>query len=754
VAELSCMSNVTHLQNSVAWAYREHNLLIVNQRKTESPSIIERSWRVRTKHVVLATGALERSLVFVNNDRPGVMMASAIQSYVNRYSVLPGKKIVLFTNNDSVYSVAKDILDAGGEVVAIVDSRKVIPDIAINKIPNVRLISGSVIEKVVGYKRVKAVKISSINGTDLESVSCDLVGHSGGWNPSVHLHSQARGSLKYSKLIEAFIPDSSIQKSWSVGAASGKPLLKDAFSTAAQVAENIINELGLKKQSVVLPISSKESYTIEPLWRVKSEKNRGKAFIDIQNDVTVDDIDLALLEGYTNVEHVKRYTTGGMGIDQGKVGNVNIIGTIADAKGVSPEEIGTTTFRSPFTPVSFGSLSGVREGSVALPYRHTPITKWNLSKGAFMYEAGARWRRPGYFPKVDESFQDAVNRECSAVRTSVGVYDGSPLGKFELKGKDVGQFLDLIYTNVMSSLTPGKGRYGFMLTDDGLIFDDGVVFRLSKERWLLSTSSGHSDSVHQHMEKILQFDHPDWEVRVTGVTSQWSNATICGPNARKVLEKLGTNIDITNEAFPFMSFKEGLVSGLPARVIRVSFTGELSFEINVATRHVLDLWEMVLVAGEEYNILPVGSEASHVLRVEKGFLSLGHEADGTVDAYDLGMGWVMSKKKDFIGKRSVLLRRALKKPRRELVGILPEDPNDTIPEGAPLTPGGKRQATEGFTTACVWSVVRNRWVGLALLERGHSRHGETAFVRLKKRVIKVTVTAPIFHDPSGELLRS
>ena len=754
VAELGSMCNVTHLQSSTVWAYREHNLLIINQRNTESPSIIERSWRVRAKHVVLATGALERSLVFVNNDRPGVMMASAIQSYVNRYSVLPGKKIVLFTNNDSVYSVAKDISAAGGEVVAIVDSREVVPAVAKNKIPNVKLFSGSIIEKVVGYKRVKSVKIFSIKGANLESVSCDLVGHSGGWNPSVHLHSQARGSLKYSKRIEAFIPDSSIEKSWSVGAASGKPLLTDAFSTSAQVAENIINELGLKKQSIDLPIVSTESYTIEPLWRVKSEKNRGKAFIDIQNDVTVDDIDLALLEGYTNVEHVKRYTTGGMGIDQGKVGNVNIIGAIADTKGVGPEEIGTTTFRSPFTPVSFGSLSGVREGSVALPYRHTPITKWNLSKGAFMYEAGARWRRPGYFPKDDESFQDAVNRECSAVRTSVGVYDGSPLGKFELRGKDVDQFLDMIYTNVMSSLIPGKGRYGFMLTDDGLIFDDGVVFRLSKDRWLLSTSSGHSDAVHQHMEKILQFDYPDLEVKITNITTQWSNATVCGPNARKVLKKLGTNIDISREAFPFMSFKEGLVCGFPARIIRVSFTGELSFEINVSTRHVLNLWKKILVAGEEYNILPVGSEASHVLRVEKGFLSLGHEVDGTVDAHDLGMGWVMSKKKDFIGKRSVELRRTLEKPRRELVGILPENPNEAIPEGAPLTPDGKKQATEGLTTACVWSVANKRWVGLALLENGHSRHGKTAYVRLKKRGIKVLITAPVFHDPSGELLRS
>ena len=436
--------------------------------------------------------------------------------------------------------------------------------------------------------------------------------------------------------------------------------MDEALSSGLEVSKQALKEIGLKEIHTEAPNSTLEKYSIEPLWQVGVPKKFGKSFLDIQNDVTTDDVDLAILEGYSNVEHVKRYTTGGMGIDQGKTGNINIIGTIALRQGLNLEEVGTTTFRSPFSPISFGSIGGLREGSVVLPYRHTPITKWNLDKGAFMYEAGARWRRPGYFPMMDEGFQDAVNRECLAVRTSVGVYDGSPLGKFELQGTDVSQFLDLIYTNVMSSLKPGNGRYGFMLTDDGLIFDDGVVFRLSEDRWLLSTSSGHSDAVNQHMKKVLKFDQPNWDVKITGVTSQWSNATICGPNARKVLENLGTNVDISQESFPFMSFREGTVAGIAARIIRVSFTGELSFEINVATRDVLKLWNSIMEAGRKFNILPVGSEASHVLRVEKGFLSLGHEVDGTVDAFDLGMGWVMSKKKkDFIGKRSVELRRSL-----------------------------------------------------------------------------------------------
>jgi len=371
-----------------------------------------------------------------------------------------------------------------------------------------------------------------------------------------------------------------------------------------------------------------------------------------------------------------------------------------------------------------------------------------------MYEAGARWQRPGYFPKDGETFQDSVTRESRAVREGVGVYDGSPLGTFEVKGRDVGRFLDHIYTNKMSSLAPGRCRYGLMLTDDGLIFDDGVALRLDEYRWIVSTSTGHADAVGQHMEELLQTEFPDRNVLVTPVTSQWANATICGPHARDVLAALDPDFDIGAAALPFMSFAEGTVGGVSARVVRVSFTGELSFEVNVAPRDLPCLWDRILVAGAPHGITPVGSEANHVLRVEKGFLSLGHEVDGTVDPYDLGLGWLMSRKKtDFLGKRSVELRRAGGSVRRELVGLLPE-PDAQIPEGAPLTPGGRKVATEGLVTACVRSVVLDRWVALALLDNGTARHGETVHVRLQERTIPARVTQPVFHDPEGERLRS
>ncbi len=732
VEELSQMANVTHLQNATVWAYREHNLMIVNERDSDQANVLERSWRVRAAEVVIATGATERSMVFCNNDRPGVMLASSVQAYVNRWGVIPGQRVVLFTNNNSAYAVAADLNAAGITVKAILDSRNTVPQDALDQVSGIIVHAGTVAADIRGYKSIRAVKAVPKAGGAGAWIDCDLLAHSGGWNPTVHLWSQSRSSLRFDEGLAAFCPDHAVQSCRAVGAAAGDLTLDRIIDGGAD-----------------LP------YAIEPLWRVDVPGPRGKAFLDIQNDVSVSDVHLALREGYDNVEHVKRYTTGGMGIDQGKTGNINIIGSVALQKGVELQEVGTTTFRSPYTPVSFGAIGGLREESVLFPYRHTPVTQWNKDNGAVMYEAGARWRRPGYFPKPGEGLQKAVNRECRAVREGVGVYDGSPLGTFELKGRDVPRFLDFLYSNVMSSLKPGDGRYGLMLSDDGLIIDDGVAFRLDQHRWMISTSTGHADAINQHMEKLLQTEFPDWQVMITTVTSQWNNATICGPRARDVMHALCTDIDLSPEAFPFMSFRDGTVAGFPARVVRVSFTGELSYEVNVAPRHMAALWDKVMEAGAPFGILPVGSESSHVLRVEKGFLSLGHEVDGTVDAYDLGMGWAMSKKKpDYLGKRSVHLRREAEGKRRELVGILPEDPDKQVPEGAPLTPEGRKEATEGLVTACVWSVVNNRWVGLALLKNGQERHGQTAHVRLKDEVIPVTITKPVFHDPEGQRLRS
>ena len=732
IKELSERDNVIHLQNTTVWAYREHNFIMANQRQPNSTNIFQRNWRIRAGKVIIATGAVERGLVFSDNDRPGIMLASSIQTYINRYAVSPGSNISLFTNNNSAYAVGADLMAAGINLEAIIDSRNYIPKEAEDMVSGASIFKGYTISQVIGRKSLKGIEISNIDEGSTHRIVCDALGQSGGWSPTVHLWSQSRGTLLYNKKLGAFLPAKPAQNCEVIGAATGKFSLCDTI-----------------RGSNDLP------YAIEQNWETERIKTKSTAFVDIQNDVTVADLQLALREGYTHVEQVKRYTTAGMGIDQGKTGNINIIGILASEKGIEMEEVGTTTFRAPYAPVSFGAIGGTREDTVVFPYRHTPITSWALEKGAFMYEAGARWRRPGYFPEQGEDFQEAVNRECKAVRERVGVYDGSPLGTFELKGRDVPEFLDFIYTNMMSNLKPGQARYGLMLSDDGLIIDDGVVLRLSEFSWILSTATGHADAINQHMEKLLQTEFPSWEVMITVVTSQWNNATLCGPKSRKVMKALGTDIDLSNENFPFMSFREGIVAELPARVVRVSFTGELSFEINVAPRYMKMLWQKILTAGTKFKILPVGSEASHVLRVEKGFLSLGHEIDGTTDPFDLGMGWIMSKRKsDFLGKRSIEIRRAGSEVRRELVGILPKDPKEQVPEGAPMTPQGKKQKTEGLVTACVWSVVFERWVGLALLEKGHSRHGQTGHIRLKDKVIEVEITPPIFHDPHGKLLRS
>lgn len=371
-----------------------------------------------------------------------------------------------------------------------------------------------------------------------------------------------------------------------------------------------------------------------------------------------------------------------------------------------------------------------------------------------MFEAGARWRRPGWYPLPGEVFQDALKRECRAVREGLAMYDGSPLGKFEIRGPDTLRLLDMLYTNSFAGLPIGMGRYGLMLSDDGLIFDDGVSFRLGEDHWLMSTSTANADEVYRHMEHFLQIERPQWQVRITPVTTAWANATVCGPQARELMAVVCTDIDFSTQAFPFMGLRQGRVAGFAARVTRVSFTGELSYEINVRARDGLALWERLMEVGGPMGLVPVGSEASHVLRVEKGFLSLGHEVDGTVDAYDLGMAWAMSRTKpDYLGKRSVHLRRASGRPRRELVGLLTQDPQRLVQDGAPITPGGRREASEGFVSASVWSVVQQRSIALGLLMDGRKRMGETVLIRLKDEVVPALVVAPCFHDAKGLRLR-
>ena len=759
ILELDALENVERLQNATAWGYHEGNLITVIERSPEPKELAQRNRRVWAKKVVLATGAIERPIIFENNDLPGVMFSSAAKTYARRFGVLPGKSAVVFVNNDCAYSAALELKNAGVDVRALVDVRREV-SVELSKSvedAGITLLLNHIVVKAFGKKRVTGVSIIPRTGSGQQTLACDLLCVSGGWNPAVHLHSQSRGSIKYDHTIACFRPDESMQASVSVGGANGdfdlSMCLKDGYAAGRDAIVSLgFDAVGEAPKS---NYSAQNKYTVEAFWSVQMDDKRCKAFADLAGDVTVSDLHLAVREGYSEIEHLKRYTTVGMGFDQGKTANVNTIGIVAGLLGKDLPDVGTTTFRSPYTLIEFGALAGSRRDMSVLPYRHTSITNEHKSAGTVMFEAGARWQRPSYYPvKSDETLEEAMYRESRAVRERVAMYDGSPLGKFELKGPDVTELLNLVYTNNWDGLEIGRGRYGFMLSEDGLMFDDGVTFRLDETRYFMSGATGNAPALEAKLDRLLNVEHADLKVLVTPMTSQWANVTVCGPLARDVLQSMGTDIDLSRDAFPFMSFREGKLAGIPVRVFRVSFTGELSFEVNTARRYGAELWRKVREAGEPHGICPIGSEANHLLRIEKGFISFGHEVDGVIDPIDLGHDWIISKKKtDFIGKRGMEIRRAGDRARQELVGLLTEDVNEVIAEGAPITPNGEAGNSEGFVSAAIWSVVNKRSIALGLLNNGRARHGETVYARVKGKVIPAKVTQPVFYDPDGEKLR-
>ncbi|MDE0308791.1 MAG: 2Fe-2S iron-sulfur cluster-binding protein [Acidiferrobacterales bacterium] len=759
VAELDANPNVTRLQDATVWGYLEGNHAVISERSPEPENILRRSRRVWAKQVIVATGAVERPIVFENNDRPGVMHASAVSSYIRNHAIKMGRKAVLFTNNNCSYRTISDLKHAGISIAAVVDVRSRVDDNVRGIVPqDAAFYPDSVIQKVQGGHRVTAVAIHSrTTGSFNTSLDCDLVCVSGGWNPNVHLFSQSGGRLQYSERIHGFVPAEPLQNTLAAGAVCGHLNLNDSIQDGLLAGKIAATTLGF--QDPTLPSYQVDApfdidYGIEEYWSVPTDNRRGKAFVDLAGDVTVHDLHLALREGYESIEHLKRYTTTGMGLDQGKTANVNAIGIAAKHLGISIGELGTTTFRPPYTPIEFGEFAGSCREDAVLPYRFTPMTEWHKSAGAVMFEAGARWIRPSYYPHPGESMDQAIQRECRAVREGVAIYDGSPLAKFALQGPGTETLLDLMYTNSFENLPIQQGRYGIMLHEDGRIFDDGVTFRLGDEEYLMSGATGNGALLEARLDSFINVERPDLNVLFTPVTSQWANATVCGPLARTLLERIESNIDFSADAFPFMHMREGVFAGMPVRVFRVSFTGELSFEINTPARYGLDLWIHLMNAGEPYQICPIGSEANHVLRVEKGFISLAHEVDGTIDPYDLGMGWIVSKRKsDFVGMKAMQIRRKGDDSRQHLIGLLPAHCGEPPPEGAPLVSAKDATRSEGFVSAGVWSPVLNRSIALGLLVNGRERLNETVYINAYGKIIPAVVCEPRFYDPDGANMR-
>jgi len=752
--ELNGYSNVRILTKTMAWGYREQNLVLAYE--TRDVGKRELAWRIRSRNVILSMGCTERGLVFPHNDRPGIMLASGLLNYCRNYAVIPGDRIILYTNNNSIKVLAKALLEKGKEIVAIIDTHEEGLSDYTDLPKDIAVYSGHEINMTTGWNRFRTVIASPIMGGKSITLHGDLLAVSGGWNPNLQLWIQSGGLFSYADELATFVPTNSEQNVIAVGSLAGKFDFTGEITDTVQKISDLITTSGLDIKPFQIPEIDKlqDKYSIRPYWESENADVGSKSFVDLMNDVTLADIKLALREGYDDIELVKRYTTLGMGLDQGKTGNVNASGIISNATGKTLDEVGLIKYRSPVSPVSFGVL-GKPEGEIVKPYKTTPITKWNRENGAVLYEAGANWKRPGYYLLRDESMMDAINREAIAARTGLAIYDGSPLATFEVKGKDAARFLELIFTIPIHDIPVGMGRYGLMLTEEGFILDDGVCFNMAENWYQLSLSTGNVDLVHQHLEKHLQYDFTHLDVTLTNLTLQWMNATVCGSKARTFLQQFTTDIDLTPEAFPFMGIRDGEFNGIPARIARVSFTGELSFEINVRPRDLEQLWEILVQRGDNYGITPIGSETNHVLRVEKGFISLGHEVDGKIDPIDLGLGWVIGKgKKDFIGKRAIELNRTSKLPRKELVGLVSRDPHIQFAEGSPLVASEDNLFVEGHVTASVWSEINQRYVALALLDDGRTRMGDKVNVRNLDGIEAAEVTKPCYYDREGTKLRS
>jgi sarcosine oxidase, subunit alpha len=772
IAALAKNSNVTLLTRTTAFGYFPHNLLGLNQRLSDHlarpPDSLprERMWQVRARSVVLATGAIERPLVFPGNDRPGILLAGAAQAYLNRYGVRVGARVVIVTCGDDAYQTALDLHAAGTTIAAVADLRAevagALPEAA--RRAGIEVLPRSTVLGTTGSLRVDSITVGTVRGGKVQTgqrIACDTVLMSGGHTPSVHLFSQSRGKLQWSDSLKAFVPGASAERERSAGACRGvydlaEVLADGAAAGAAAAAVRAVSKDGARTGP------APRRYGVEALERNRDASlgtlpqagapSRGKAFVDWQHDVTTRDLALATREGFQSIEHVKRYTTTGMATDQGKTSNLNAMAIVAKSLDVATPKVGMTTFRMPYTPVTFGSMAGISRGDLFDPVRTTPTHPWAQAQGAVFENVGL-WKRARYFPRGGEDMHAAVARECRAVRSACGIFDASTLGKIEVVGPDAAEFMNRLYVNNWSNLGVGRSRYGILLREDGFIYDDGVVARTGTGRFHVTTTTGGAPRVLALMEDYRQTEWPDLKVWLTSTTEQWAVIAVQGPTARQVLDDLVEGLDVGSAAWPHMSVAQGRICGVPMLLFRVSFTGELGFEINVPADFGLKVWEAVHAAGQAHGMTEYGTETMHVLRAEKGYIIVGQDTDGTVTPDDAGLTWAIGKNKaDFVGKRS-LERASMKSAnRKQLVGLRTKDPRLVLEEGAQVAAkGGQSPPMEliGHVTSSYASSVLGHSIALGLIAGGRARLGQTLYVPMPSGDIEIEVTSPVFYDSGG-----
>ena len=771
IEQLKSMPNVVVKNRSQVFGYYDHNMMVMFERTKdhiESPNKYmprQKLWYIRAKEVLVSTGSIERPLIFGNNDRPGILLASAAKEYIKKYGVLVGKKPIVFTNNDSAYDTAIEFKKNGVNPL-VVDVRKNSESTIVKEAKDlgIAIKFSHAVANTKGYSKVRSALVGKLNNDksgyeNLENISCDCVCVSGNWTPTVHLSSQSGNKLKFDEMISAFIPNQSRQNETTVGSAKGSFTLKKSLEEGFNKGFEASNKLTKKNIKIDPPTSNEKSYgNYEKFWCMPLPENKYyKRCVDFQNDVYVSDIELAIREGFRSIEHVKRYTTLGMATDQGKTSNLNGLQLVSNIENKIVPEVGHTTFRPPYTSVTIGTIVGREVGKYYRPTRKSPMHSWHEKNNAVFVDAGL-WLRPRYYKQGNETLQQAAKRESANVRKNVGICDVTSLGKIDIKGPDSAEFLNRIYTNAWMKLPVGKARYGVMLREDGIVFDDGTTTRISENHFHMTTTTAQAVNVLAHLEYYLQVVWPELDVNVLSTTEQWAGAAVAGPKSRELLKKLFPKTDVSSESFPFMGFKEENLSGVPARVFRISFSGELAYEINVESNYGIFMWKKIMDLGKNMGIQPYGTEALSTLRIEMGHVA-GSEIDGRTIPSDLSLEGMLSKKKDFIGKRSLNREGFLNPNREKIVGVIPVDKKTMIPEGSHLVKDKNAALPNpklGHISASCWSVEYNNPFSLAILKEGKKRIGEKLYALspLKNKSIEVEIVSSHYVDPKGERVRS